>query len=156
MYPDVAGAHAFIIRNKLYVLLGSVFGSNVRPYNWEVIALSRTKLAEWIQIQPNIREIEDKNEDLLNLIQFPKHIFKPKDSFVQATLDSINTGVKENRIRLPTQNAIFVDDNLMANTWEHLKPTLAASLEALFILLGFPEETMRKGPLSIDKYYKNL
>ena len=56
----------------------------------------------------------------------------------------------ESEIRLPTQNAMFVDDNLMANTWEHLRPTLATSVEALFILLGFPEETLRKSPLSMD------
>ena len=83
--------------------------------NWEVIILSRTKLAEWHQIQPNIREIEDKYKDILNLIQFPEDIFKSKDSFMQATPDSINTGVIENGIRLATQNAMFVDNNLMAN-----------------------------------------
>jgi len=33
LHPDVAGAHAFIIRNKLYLPLGSVFGSNISPHN---------------------------------------------------------------------------------------------------------------------------
>ena len=33
LHPDVVGAHAFIIRSNLYVLLGSVFGSNVSPHN---------------------------------------------------------------------------------------------------------------------------
>ena len=138
LHSDVAGAHTFIIRNKLYLPLGSVFGSNVSPHNWEVIALSRTKLAEWLQRQLNIREIAKKHKDLLNLIQFPEDVFQPKDGFVQATPDSINTGVIENGIRLPTQNVMFVDDNLMAGTWEHLRPALATSAEALFILLGFP------------------
>ena len=59
-------------------------------------------------------------------------------------------------MRLTTQNAMFVDDNLMADTWEHLTSTLAASVEALFILLGFPEETMKKSSLSMDKYYESL
>ena len=107
-------------------------------------------------MQPNIREIEEKHKDLLNLIQFPENIFQSKDKFVQATPDSINTGVIENGIRLPTQNVMFVDDNLMADTWEYLRPTLAASVEALFILLEFPEETLRKSPLSMDKYYESL
>ena len=46
MDPDVAGAHAFIIINKLKVPLGSVFGSNMSPHNWEVITLSKIKLAK--------------------------------------------------------------------------------------------------------------
>lgn len=156
LHPDVAGARAFIIRNNLCVPLGSTFGSNVSPHNWEVIALSRTKLAEWLQMQPNIREIEEKHKDLLNLIQFPEDTFQPKDEHVQATPDSINKGVIENGIRLPTQHAMFVDDNLMADIWEHLRPALAASAEALFILLAFPEEILRKSPLSMDKHYESL
>ena len=44
----------------------------------------------------------------------------------------------------------------MAGTWENLRPTLAASVEALFILLGYPEEELRKRHLSMDKYYKSL
>ena len=50
LHLDVAGAHAFIIRNKLYIPLGSIFGLNVSSYNWEVIVLSRIKLAEWLQL----------------------------------------------------------------------------------------------------------
>ena len=46
LYLDAVRSHAFIIRSKLYVPLGSVFGLNVSSHNWEVIALSRTKLAE--------------------------------------------------------------------------------------------------------------
>ena len=42
----MAGAYAFIIQNKLYVPLDSVFGSNVSSHKYEIIALSRTKLAE--------------------------------------------------------------------------------------------------------------
>ena len=75
---------------------------------------------------------------------------------MQATLDSINRGVIENGTRLPTQNVMFVDDNLVADIWDFFKPALATSAEALFILLGSPEETLRKSPLSMDKYYESL
>ena len=51
---------------------------------------------------------------------------------------------------------MFIDDNLMANIWEYLKPALTASVEDLFILLGFPEERLRKNPLSLDKFYESL
>ena len=75
---------------------------------------------------------------------------------MQATLDSNNIGVIENGVRLPIQNAMFANNNLIADTWEYLRPTLAASIEALFILLNFPEEPLKKSPLSIDKYYESL
>ena len=156
MYPDIVGEYAFIIGHTLYVPIGSVFGSNVSPHNWEVIALSRTKLSEWLQTQPNIREIEEKHKDLPDLIKFPDDVFSPREEFTQAAPDSKNKGVKEDGVRLPTQNVIFVDDTLMVDTWEHLRSSLAASVEALFTLLGFPEDHIMKSPLSINKYYEIL
>ena len=126
------------------------------PHNWEVISLSRTKLSEWLQTQPNIKEIEEKHKDLLDLIKFPDDVFNPREEFTQATPDSKNKGVIEDGVCLSTHNFIFVDDNLMADTWEYLKPALAASVEALFILLGFPKEHLRKSDLSIGKFYESL
>ena len=38
------------------------------------------------------------------------------------------------------KNTMCVDDNLMANTQEYLRPALAASAEALFMLLDYPDE----------------
>ena len=51
---------------------------------------------------------------------------------------------------------MFVDDNILADIWKLLRPTLAASVEDLFILLGFPEEELRKSPLLMDKYFESL
>ena len=59
---------------------------------------------------------------------------------MKAIPDSINKGVMKNRSRLLTQDAIFIYNNLMANTWEHLRHSLASSTEALFVLLGLPEK----------------
>ena len=49
---------------------------------------------------------------------------------------------------------MYVDDNLLADVLDYLWPALAASIESLFILLGFPDESKRKVPLAIDKYIK--
>ena len=48
---------------------------------------------------------------------------------------------------------MFVDDSLFANTAGVIKHAMAASIEALYIVLGFPEETIRQNPLSLDKYF---
>ena len=109
-----------------------------------------------MQTQPNIIEIEEKHKDLLSLIKFPKDVFHSKEALVQATPDPKNKRAIVDGVRLPTQNAIFVDNNLMADTWENLRPALATSVKALFILLGYPEEELRKSPLSMDKYYESL
>ena len=70
IHPDIAGAHAFIIGDTTYVPIGSVLVSIVSTHNWEVIDSSRTRLAEWLQTQLNIKEIEDNHKNLLDLIEF--------------------------------------------------------------------------------------
>ena len=39
-HPDITGAYAFIINKLLYLPLGLVFGCNVSPHNWEIIAMA--------------------------------------------------------------------------------------------------------------------
>ena len=51
---------------------------------------------------------------------------------------------------------MFIDDNFMAGTWENLRPALVASTEALFILLDYSNEILRKSYLLMDKYYESL
>ena len=105
----------------------------------------RARLAEWLQLQQDITALEEKHSKLLDLIQFSEEEFHP-DTLVSATPDSTNTGVIRGGRRLPTLNAMFVDDNLMADIWHFLRPALAASVEALFIILGEPDEKPRKSP----------
>ena len=46
---------------------------------------------------------------------------------------------------------MFVDDNLLADVWPHLRPAMATSVETLFALLGEPDITLRNSPLSTTK-----
>ena len=69
---------------------------------------------------------------------------------VQATTDSINTGVNANRNRGPTENTMFAGHNLLANIWMHLKPALAWSIQALYMILGNPELHLHQSPLSME------
>ena len=112
-----------------------------------MIVFTTTKLAEWLQTHPNIKELEEKHKALLDLIKFPNDIFHTKKDFVQANPDSINKRVIVNGVRLPTQNVMLVDGNLMADIWDHLRRALVSSVEAIFILLVHPEENLRKSPL---------
>lgn len=102
-----------------------------------------------------MREIEERHKELINLIKFPKDVFQCENKITLAAADNVNKGVFENGKREPTKNTMFADDNLMADTWEHLKLALAASTEALFMLLDYQDEKLRKSPLSMDKYYES-
>ena len=72
---------------------------------------------------------------------------------VQATTSSINKGVFVNGKQGPTQSAMFVDDNLIADIWEQLKPVLACIIESLCTLLGEPDLQLRWSLLSMDKNF---
>ena len=47
---------------------------------------------------------------------------------------------------------MFVDDSLFAQTRDNIKHPMAASIEALHIILGYPNTDVRQKPLSLDKY----
>jgi hypothetical protein len=51
---------------------------------------------------------------------------------------------------------MFVDDSLFAQTRENMGHAMAASIEALYIILGFPELEKRQNPLRLDKYFESL
>ena len=51
---------------------------------------------------------------------------------------------------------MFVDDSLFAHTKDAIKYYMAASIEALFIILGFPDTKIRQNALSLDKYFESV
>ena len=56
-------------------------------------------------------------------------------------------------INLPA--CIYVDDALMlATSIKHMKMVLAAMIEAIFVVMGEPNESVRQCPLVMDKWNK--
>ena len=51
---------------------------------------------------------------------------------------------------------MFVNDCLFVETREYIYVALAASIEALYIIFGSPDEYLRQNPLSLDKYYQSI
>ena len=51
---------------------------------------------------------------------------------------------------------MFVDDSFFVNTKCIIKHAMAASVEALYIVLGFSDETIRQNLLSPDKYFQSI
>ena len=50
---------------------------------------------------------------------------------------------------------MFVDDSLFANIRETIPHSMAASIEALYIILSYPNTTIRQDALSLDKYFES-
>ena len=69
-------------------------------------------------------------------------------TFVNAIPYTLNPGVLD---FLKTTYSIFVDDSIFANTGNVINHAMATIIEALHIVLRFPEETIRQNPLNLDK-----
>jgi hypothetical protein len=106
--------HAFLV-------FGILFMSTASPANWEPVARNRQQYARflWMQINTLSRGLAR------GLPHLPKLLFAPPASqetvkqFVQATPDSLNTGVLDKHgARLPPQYDHHVDDCLYADVKE--------------------------------------
>ena len=97
-----------------------------------------------------------KHSDILDLVQFDIESHPDKVTFVQAKADSLNPGVlnPDTGLSVETPHFPYVDDTLMADVLKYIKIAMAASLESLYLTLGFPDETKRRSSLSIDKFYQ--
>ena len=74
-------------------------------------------------------------------------------AFTQATRCSINQGIfDENGVAQQTPHLIYVDDNLMADTPSRMRMTLAAAIQAIFVIMGFPALALRQCAVAMDKW----
>ena len=83
-------------------------------------------------------------------------MFQCTDCLVPTIVDSINSGVIHNWIKAPTKNSMHMDDNFLVDIWDRLKIALGYSIESLYDILGYQDESLRKSPLSSDKYFESL
>eukprot|EP00957_Ditylum_brightwellii_P173731 13226932-Ditylum_brightwellii.AAC.1 len=141
LHPEIAQVFCFIIEQLLFVTCGNTFGSNTNPANWEPVRRSRKALAQ--------RSFSDtslifKHKDYIDRVQFCP---SPSDSvvFAQALSDSIHKGViRADGTPVNTPHNMYVDENLIAEIPGRMKQAMTASIEALFILMGFPEHHRRR------------
>ena len=51
----------------------------------------------------------------------------------------------------PSPHNIYVDDNLMADIRRRMSQTLAAAVEAIFVIMGLPNLALRPCAVALDK-----
>ena len=155
LHPWISTAFSFMLFGTLYIPTGQVFGSNTSAQNFEPIAKSRTILAQHIFEHEDCNELILKYSHLINPVKF--HIDDNVDpsAFIPAKPCPLHKGVKKSDGSIKPQPFImFVDDNLMADTPYRIKQCMAASLEALFRVMGFDCPSIRHSNVSIEKYFQ--
>ena len=151
--PEIASAFAAILNQTLCIPVGQNFGGNTSAQNWEGIAMAREYVAEHFS-NPKFKNLIHKHKNLLSLIQFSK-LPHSKTKFISAKADTVNKGVlRSDGTPKNTPHNTFVDDNTIADVRSRMPQAMVASAEALFLLLGQPDPTKRRSPLSMEKYYQ--
>jgi len=149
LHPDIAQVFSFIIEQLLFVPCGNTFGSNTSPANWEPVRRAREALAQKLFSDSSL--IAKHKEYIARVMFCPP----PSASvvFTQAFPDSIHTGVRQaDGTPVNTPHNMYVDDNLIAEIPARMKQAMAASIEALFILMGFPEPQKRRIAICMEKF----
>ena len=74
--------------------------------------------------------------------------------YTQATPYTIHKGVYDpaQGRDVNTPHNSFVDDTLISETRRRMPTTTAASIEALYVVLGYKKLSERRSPISIDKF----
>ena len=142
--PEVIGAFGYVLLQMLIIPCGLQFGCTFSPANFVPLADAREQLAESLSRDTELLLI---HKEYLDLVQFSPD---PDESvsFIQATSCATHQGVfHTDGSRKNTKHNTFVDDNLMAETKNFMPQAMAASIEALFRLLGRPDIQYRKADL---------
>ena len=150
-HPDIMGAFSYILDDILFLQIALSFGADFSPANWEVVRRIAEILAEKLFDDDSLR---DKHRQYLDRLSWQPSLGSTKARFTLATADSINTGVRDaTGTDAHTPHDFYVDDDVYAEVYavDRIEQAIAASIEAIFILLGQPALNLRQHPVSFDK-----
>ena len=108
----------------------------------------RTHLAEYFSTR---RDLLPKYSHIIYQVKFSEPADKDT-KFVRAVRDNIHKGTTNLD---STKFNMFVDDSLFSQTKENIKHAMAASIEALYTILGYPDTEVLQNALRLDKYYES-
>jgi hypothetical protein len=137
-HPNMVAMHSYQVLDYMAAATGATFGDCTSPSNWDPVAQARRQLAQFLW----------KEKDLVSRAtpHLPRFTLAPKPqtdevrSFTRANPDSKNKGVFDTVTgqRLPPPYPHHVDDNMYADVAEHITRSIAASVLALFEVVGYP------------------
>ena len=153
LHPDIMPAFSIMVADFLYLQSALPFGTDFSPQNWEPVRRLVEVLAEKLFPDTSLRT---KHRRYLARLQWEPSLGKSKAPFVPAKACSQRTGVLDKDGNpVPTPQRLFVDDSVYAEVYEadrvRIEQTIAAGIEAIFILLGHSDLSKRQDPVSFDK-----
>jgi hypothetical protein len=154
-HPNLVALHACILFGLLFMSTGQTFGDGPSPANFEPMARGRQQYAQylWYQVDTLFRAAQ-----YMPTLQFQA---PPTDLsvFVQSTPDALNMGVfnRDGSRRSPTYDH-HVDDNIYGDVKEFVALGVAASILALYLILGYPGPRNRDSVSwnKFDKFFTHV
>jgi hypothetical protein len=150
IHADVAGAFGFQAQGMYFLATSMVFGSNTSASSWEPFRRAIETMAVVFFEKEGLVE---KHAEYLNMIQWQEDQPSPSE-LVRAIRCEMNPGVldESGRPAAPETN-IYVDDALLACAGRpKMERALAATIEAIFTVMGPPKTEVRQNPLAMDKW----
>ena len=153
LHPDIMPAFSIIVADFMYLQTALPFGTDFSPQNWEPVRRLVEVLAQKLF---GDKSLVIKHRKYLNRLQWEPSLGNSKASFVPAKACSQRQGVLDrDGLPKPTPQRLFVDDSVYADIYEadktRLEQTVAAGIEAIFILLGESDLSQRQDPISFEK-----
>ena len=149
IHADLTGAFGFLADDLYNLATAMVFGSTASASSWESFRRAIEALTEVFANRP---DLVIKHKKYLDMLKWD--VIDPNATKVRAFPCAINRGIIDEsgkRINLPAR--IYVDDALMlATSIEQMKMVLAAMIEAIFTVMGEPNDSVRQCPLAMDKW----
>jgi hypothetical protein len=149
IHADLTGAFGFIADELYSLATAIVFGSTVLASSWEAF---RQVIEAFTKVFANRPNLVVRHKKFINMLKWEE--IDPSAELTPAFSCTINCGIMDDagkRRDLPAR--IYVDVALMlALNADHMKMVLAATIEAIFIVMGKPDIKVRQCPLAMDKW----
>ena len=152
LHPDILGAFSYIIADQLFLSCGQPFGADFCPANWEIVRQVLERLATALF---DDNTLCTKHRKYLDRLQWDRSLGTTEGSaFTRAMRDPNLPSPRTSLGTLaPTPHSVYVDDGIYVDLFDknRIERAAAASIEAIFILLGPSTLDLRQDPISFDK-----
>ncbi len=149
IHTDLTGAFGFMGDELYNLAMAMEFGSTSSASSWEAFRQAIEALMKVFAKRP---DLVIKHKTFIDMLKWEE--IDPSTKLTPAFSCTINCGIMDdagNRMDLPTR--IYVNDALMlALDADHMKMGLAATFEAIFVVMGKPDVIVRQCPLAMDKW----
>jgi hypothetical protein len=145
----VAGAFSYILADYLFFQVGLAFGADFSPANWEAVHRTQSTLAKRLFFDTSLVA---KHRAVLDKIKWCRSVnSKKRPHFTRAFRDALNKGIFDDQGNpAPMPHGVYVDNDIYLDIADkcRFEQPIAASIEAIFMLLGESNTALRQDPIS--------